>query len=47
MTTKEKAQLWLTDTFDEETQQTIQNWIDTDSDELEDSFYRELEFGNC
>lgn len=45
MTTKEKAQLWLTDTFDEETQQTIQNWIDTDSDELEDSFYRELEFG--
>lgn len=45
MTTLEKAKLWLTDTFDEETQRTVQNWIDTSSDELEDSFYRELEFG--
>ncbi|MDN5578501.1 MAG: phospho-sugar mutase, partial [Chryseobacterium sp.] len=41
----EKAKLWLTDTFDEETKRTIQNWIDTNSDELEDSFYRDLEFG--
>ncbi|WP_304342721.1 phospho-sugar mutase [Chryseobacterium koreense] len=45
MTTLEKAKLWLTDTFDEETKKTIQEWIDTESDELEDSFYRELEFG--
>ncbi|MBW8358188.1 MAG: phospho-sugar mutase [Weeksellaceae bacterium] len=45
MTTLEKAKLWLTDTFDEETKNTIQTWIDTGSDELEDSFYRELEFG--
>ncbi|KEY19444.1 phospho-sugar mutase [Kaistella antarctica] len=45
MTTLEKAKLWLTDTFDEETQKTIQEWIDTNSDELEDSFYKELEFG--
>lgn len=45
MTTLEKAKLWLTDTFDEETQTTIQQWIDADSDELEDSFYKELEFG--
>ena len=45
MTTIEKAKLWLTDTFDEETQKTVQNWIDTSADELEDSFYRELEFG--
>ena len=45
MTTLEKAKLWLTDTFDEETQNTIKQWIDTNSDELEDSFYRELEFG--
>ena len=45
MSTLEKAKLWLTDTFDEETKKTIQNWIDTESDELEDSFYRELEFG--
>lgn len=45
MTTLEKAKLWLTDTFDEETQTTIQEWIDAGSDELEDSFYKELEFG--
>ncbi|MDP2454023.1 MULTISPECIES: phospho-sugar mutase [unclassified Kaistella] len=45
MTTLEKAKLWLTDTFDEETQTTIKEWIDTNSDELEDSFYKELEFG--
>ena len=45
MTTLEKAKLWLTDTFDEETQKTVQEWIDTNSDELEDSFYRGLEFG--
>jgi phosphoglucomutase len=45
MTTLEKAKLWLTDTFDDETKNTIQTWIDTGSDELEDSFYRELEFG--
>ena len=45
MTTLEKAKLWLTDTFDEETQTTIQQWIDSGSDELEDSFYKELEFG--
>lgn len=45
MTTLEKAKLWLTDTFDQETKNTIQNWMDTNSDELEDSFYRELEFG--
>ena len=45
MTTLEKAKLWLTDTFDEETKNTIQTWIDTNSDDLEDSFYRELEFG--
>ncbi|WP_226064858.1 phospho-sugar mutase [Kaistella polysaccharea] len=45
MTTLEKANLWLTDTFDEETQKTIRQWIATGSDEMEDSFYRELEFG--
>lgn len=45
MTTLEKAKLWLTDSFDQETQNTILNWIDTNSDELEDSFYKELEFG--
>ncbi|MGC4130364.1 MAG: phospho-sugar mutase [Bergeyella sp.] len=45
MTTLEKAQLWLTDTFDEETRKAVQALIDSDSPDLEDSFYRELEFG--
>lgn len=45
MTTIEKAKLWLSDTFDAETRKTVQHWIDTNSPELEDSFYRELEFG--
>ena len=45
MSTIDKAKLWLTDTFDEETRNTIQNWIDSGSEELEDSFYKELEFG--
>lgn len=45
MSTIDKAKLWLTDTFDEETRNTVQNWIDSGSEELEDSFYKELEFG--
>lgn len=45
MTTLEKAKLWLSDTFDTETKNMVQQWIDTNSDDLEDSFYRELEFG--
>ncbi|WP_027376266.1 phospho-sugar mutase [Kaistella palustris] len=45
MTTLEKAKLWLTDSFDTDTKNTIQNWINTGSDELEDSFYKALEFG--
>ncbi len=45
MTTLEKANLWFSDTFDAETQDTVRQWIATGSDELEDSFYRALEFG--
>lgn len=45
MTTLEKAHLWLTDTFDEDTKSIIKQWIAGNPDELEDSFYRELEFG--
>lgn len=45
MTSLEKAKLWLTDVFDAETKQVIENWIKTNSDELDDCFYRELEFG--
>ncbi len=45
MTTLEKAKLWLSDTFDKETRDTVQMLIDSNSPDLEDSFYRELEFG--
>ncbi len=45
MTTLEKAKLWLNDTFDQETRNTVQTLIDSNSPDLEDSFYRELEFG--
>lgn len=45
MTTLEKAKLWLSDTFDKETRDTVQKLIDSDSPDLEDSFYKELEFG--
>ena len=45
MTTLEKAQLWLSDTFDKETKDAVQTLIDSNSPDLEDSFYRELEFG--
>jgi phosphoglucomutase len=41
----EKAQLWLTDTFDSETQKEIQHLIDTDQDQLNDRFYKNMEFG--
>jgi phosphoglucomutase len=40
-----KANLWLSDTFDAETQQEIKNLIDTQSDDLTDRFYKDLEFG--
>lgn len=45
MTTLEKAKLWLNDTFDQETRNTVQTLINSNSPDLEDSFYRELEFG--
>ncbi|MHA6727463.1 phospho-sugar mutase [Chryseobacterium sp. A301] len=45
MTTLEKAKLWLSDPFDAQTQGLVQALIDSNSPDLEDSFYRELEFG--
>ncbi len=45
MTTLEKAKLWLNPSFDELTQEEVQKLIDGDQALLEDSFYRELEFG--
>ena len=41
----EKAQLWLTDTFDTDTQKEIQHLIDNDQDQLADRFYKNMEFG--
>jgi len=41
----EKATLWLSDTFDTETQQEIQQLISSNSNDLTDRFYKDLEFG--
>ena len=41
----EKATLWLSDTFDSEIQQEIQQLITDNSDDLTDRFYKDLEFG--
>jgi len=45
MTILEKAQLWLSDTFDTDTQQEIKSLIDTDQNQLADRFYKNMEFG--
>ncbi|MFD1294330.1 phospho-sugar mutase [Lutibacter holmesii] len=45
MTILEKAQLWLSDTFDTDTQQEIKELIENDKDKLADSFYKSMEFG--
>lgn len=41
----EKASLWLTPSFDDETRRQVQHLIDNDPAELAESFYRNLEFG--
>ncbi len=41
----ERANQWLTPFFDSETQETIKEMIAYDSETLEDSFYKSLEFG--
>lgn len=43
--TLKKAKSWLTDTFDSETQNKVQELLDGDATTLEDSFYKNLEFG--
>ena len=45
LSTLDKAKLWLGEAFDEETKNAVQTLIDSNSPDLEDSFYRELEFG--
>ncbi|SHE32051.1 phosphoglucomutase [Mariniphaga anaerophila] len=43
---REKAQEWLSDTYDEETRKEVRRMLDAeDSNELIDSFYKNLEFG--
>ncbi len=42
---KDKAALWLQAPFDRETQKQVQHLIDNDPTQLEDSFYKNLEFG--
>lgn len=41
----ENAKLWLSDSYDEETRKSVQDLIDNNPTELDDSFYRNLEFG--
>ena len=41
----ENAKQWLSSTFDAETQQEIQQLIDSNSPELTDRFYKDTEFG--
>lgn len=40
-----KAQMWLDPTFDKETREHVKYLLDNDTDELIESFYRDLEFG--
>ncbi len=42
---KDRAEIWLTDVFDEDTRQEVRRMIDADPEELEDAFYKDLEFG--
>ncbi len=43
--TLEIAQGWLTDFFDDDVKKEVQNLIDTDTEELKDRFYKNMEFG--
>lgn len=45
MSTIERARLWLGDAYDKETRNAVQAMIDENSTVLEESFYRDLEFG--
>ena len=45
MTSLDKAKLWLGEGFDDETKKEVQALIDNNPAELDDSFYKNLEFG--
>ena len=40
-----KAELWLSETFDKDTREKVQNLIDNDPKDLEESFYKNTSFG--
>lgn len=42
---KERAEKWLSDSYDEETRKKVKQLIDNDPNELTESFYKDLEFG--
>lgn len=42
---KERAEKWLSDSYDEETRKKVKQLIDSDHKELTESFYKDLEFG--
>ncbi len=42
---KNKAEAWLKPSFDEETQKKVREMLEKDSEELKESFYKDLEFG--
>ncbi len=44
-TTQAKINEWMTPVFDEKTQETIKKMIDNDPTTLQESFYKDLEFG--
>mgnify|MGYP000559984435 CR=1 FL=1 len=41
----QNAKKWLSDTFDTETKTEIKQLIDSNSDDLADRFYKDMEFG--
>lgn len=41
----DKAKIWLSEAYDEQTRMEVQNLIDNQPDLLEESFYKDLEFG--
>ncbi|PUB32878.1 phosphoglucomutase [Elizabethkingia sp. YR214] len=45
MTSLDKAKLWLGEGFDDETKKEVQTLIDNNPAELDDAFYKNLEFG--
>ena len=41
----ERAKIWLSEQYDEDTRNSVQELMDKNPNELEDAFYRDLEFG--